>query len=56
MALRQRGIKAEHLSSAQTDSSVQRRAESGQFDILYMTPEKACSISNRCVWLSYVFF
>ncbi|KAG5512705.1 hypothetical protein RHGRI_038886 [Rhododendron griersonianum] len=46
MALRQRGIKAEHLSSAQTDSSVQRRAESGQFDILYMTPEKACSISN----------
>ncbi|KAL7247130.1 hypothetical protein ACSBR2_002113 [Camellia fascicularis] len=46
MALRQRGIKAEHLSSAQTDSSVQRNAESGQFNILYMTPEKACSIST----------
>ncbi|KAL6967866.1 DNA helicase [Sarracenia purpurea var. burkii] len=47
MALRQRGIKAEHLSSAQTDSRVQLNAESGQFDILYMTPEKACSISNK---------
>ncbi|GFZ01790.1 hypothetical protein Acr_15g0003990 [Actinidia rufa] len=45
MALRQRGIKADHLSSAQTDLSVQHNAEHGQFDILYMTPEKACSIS-----------
>ncbi|XP_052181921.1 uncharacterized protein LOC127794709 isoform X2 [Diospyros lotus] len=51
MALRQRGIKAEHLSSAQTDSSVQRNAQSGQFDILYMTPEKACSISSS-FWLN----
>ena len=47
MALRQRGIKADHLSSAQTDLSVQCNAEHGQFDILYMTPEKACSVSTR---------
>ncbi|XP_057483339.1 uncharacterized protein LOC130770070 isoform X2 [Actinidia eriantha] len=46
MALRQRGIKADHLSSAQTDLSVQCNAEHGQFDILYMTPEKACSVST----------
>ncbi|RAL42287.1 hypothetical protein DM860_012070 [Cuscuta australis] len=44
MALKERGIKAEFLSSAQTNRSVQSNAESGQYDILYMTPEKACSI------------
>lgn len=47
MALKQRGIKAEHLSTAQTNTSAQRNAESGQYDILYMTPEKACSVANR---------
>lgn len=47
MALKQRGIKAEHLSSAQTNSSAQRDAESGKYDILYMTPEKACHVSSR---------
>ncbi|KAI5679837.1 hypothetical protein M9H77_01064 [Catharanthus roseus] len=41
MALKQRGIKAEHLSSAQTDSSALSNAENGEFDIIYMTPEKA---------------
>ncbi|PON69537.1 DNA helicase, ATP-dependent [Parasponia andersonii] len=46
MALKQRGIKAEFLGSAQTDQSVQRKAESGHFNILYMTPEKACLIPN----------
>ncbi|XP_047322421.1 ATP-dependent DNA helicase RecQ-like [Impatiens glandulifera] len=46
MALRQRDIRVEHLSSAQIDASVQSRAADGQFDILYMTPEKACSIST----------
>ncbi|KAA8550481.1 hypothetical protein F0562_002165 [Nyssa sinensis] len=45
MALKQRGLKAEYLSSAQIDSRAQSKAESGQFDILYMTPEKACSIA-----------
>ncbi|XP_059626343.1 uncharacterized protein LOC132269235 [Cornus florida] len=44
MALKERAIKAEYLSSAQTNSSAQSNAENGQFDILYMTPEKACSI------------
>ncbi|CAL8160271.1 unnamed protein product [Prunus armeniaca] len=44
MSLKQRGIRAEFMGSSQTDSTVQNRAESGQFDILYMTPEKACLI------------
>lgn len=46
MALKQRGIKAEHLSTAQTNSSAQRNAENGEYDILYMTPEKACFVPN----------
>ncbi|XP_058787865.1 uncharacterized protein LOC131662172 [Vicia villosa] len=44
MALKQRGIKAEYLSSAQKDYTIQGKAERGQFDILFMTPEKACTI------------
>ncbi|WJX37048.1 DNA helicase [Trifolium repens] len=44
MALKQRGIKAEYLSSAQKDYTIQSKAERGQYDILFMTPEKACSI------------
>ncbi|KAL0458980.1 UNVERIFIED_CONTAM: putative ATP-dependent DNA helicase RecQ [Sesamum latifolium] len=47
MALKQRGIRAEYLSSAQTDRNVHTNAESGQFDILYMTPEKACMLTAR---------
>ncbi|GKA60520.1 hypothetical protein Tco_0759927, partial [Tanacetum coccineum] len=34
MALKQRGIKAEHLSSAQTNTSGLRNAKSGQYDIM----------------------
>ncbi|KAK7305580.1 hypothetical protein VNO77_43486 [Canavalia gladiata] len=44
MALKQRGINAEYLGSAQKDSTVHAKAEHGQFDILFMTPEKACTI------------
>lgn len=47
MSLKQRGIKAEFLGSAQTDSSVQTKAETGHFQILFMTPEKACLIPIR---------
>lgn len=47
MSLKQRGIKAEFLGSAQTDSSVQMKAENGHFRILFMTPEKACLIPKR---------
>ncbi|XP_020203680.1 uncharacterized protein LOC109789190 [Cajanus cajan] len=46
MALKQRGIRAEYLGSAQKDSTVHSKAERGQFDILFMTPEKACSVST----------
>ncbi|GLT61086.1 hypothetical protein SLA2020_338170 [Shorea laevis] len=44
MTLKQRGIRAEYLGSNQTNPTVQIKAESGQFDILFMTPEKACLI------------
>ncbi|XP_043699015.1 ATP-dependent DNA helicase RecQ-like [Telopea speciosissima] len=47
MSLKQRGIKAEYMGSSQTDSSVYGNAESGQFDIVYMTPERACSLPSR---------
>ncbi|KAJ0008009.1 hypothetical protein Pint_30687 [Pistacia integerrima] len=44
MSLKQRGIKAEYLGSAQTDPTVQTKAETGHFHLLFMTPEKACLI------------
>lgn len=47
MGLQQRGIRAEYMGSAQTDRTVNNRAENGEFDVLYMTPEKACSVSQR---------
>ncbi|CAN4128357.1 unnamed protein product [Withania somnifera] len=46
MALKQRGIKADYLSSAQTDRGVQSNAGLGHYDVLYMTPEKACALPN----------
>lgn len=49
MGLQQRGIRAEYMGSAQTDRTVNNRAESGEFDVLYMTPEKACAVSARLV-------
>ncbi|XP_054819633.1 uncharacterized protein LOC129318729 isoform X1 [Prosopis cineraria] len=51
MGLRQRGIRADYLGSAQTDPTVQSKAESGQFDILFLTPEKACLIPTS-FWLN----
>ncbi|BBN00819.1 ATP-dependent DNA helicase RecQ [Marchantia polymorpha subsp. ruderalis] len=51
MGLKQRGIRAEFIGSAQTDLSVCSRAESGEFDVLYMTPEKACT-SSSSFWSS----
>lgn len=47
MSLKQRGIKAEFLSSSQTDPTVQTKAETGDFHLLFMTPEKACIIPVR---------
>ncbi|MQL82479.1 hypothetical protein Taro_014956 [Colocasia esculenta] len=46
MSLKQRGIKAEYLGSTQTHQTVYFVAESGVLDLLYMTPEKACSLSQ----------
>ncbi|XP_060216949.1 uncharacterized protein LOC132644378 isoform X1 [Lycium barbarum] len=46
MALKQRGIEADYISSAQTDRGVQSNAELGHYHILYMTPEKACALPN----------
>ncbi|CAL9058451.1 unnamed protein product [Musa banksii] len=47
MSLKQRGIKAEYLGSTQTDKTVHFHAESGTYDVLFMTPEKACSLTSR---------
>ncbi|CAL9178683.1 unnamed protein product [Musa hybrid cultivar] len=47
MSLKQRGIKAEYLGSTQTDKTVHSHAESGTYDVLFMTPEKACSLTSR---------
>jgi ATP-dependent DNA helicase RecQ len=47
MSLKQRGIKVDYLGSTQTNQSVSSYAEKGFFDILYMTPEKACSLPER---------
>lgn len=47
MSLLQRGIKAQYLSSAQKSRTASSDAEKGKFDILYMTPERACSSSDR---------
>ncbi|XP_022154483.1 uncharacterized protein LOC111021754 isoform X2 [Momordica charantia] len=44
MALKQRGIKSEYLGSTQTDPTVQGKAERGEYNVLFMTPEKACSV------------
>lgn len=41
MALKQRGIRAENLSSRMAPG-VLRNCENVQYDILYMTPERAC--------------
>ncbi|CAN0876825.1 ATP-dependent DNA helicase RecQ [Linum grandiflorum] len=46
MSLKQQGISAEYLGSAQTDQSVDRRAQMGEFRLLFMTPEKACVLSH----------
>ncbi|CAN6468404.1 unnamed protein product [Victoria cruziana] len=53
MSLTQRGIKAQYLGSTQKDCSVYSDAKCGQFDVLYMTPEKAVSLSNG-FWLDMV--
>ncbi|XP_072998258.1 uncharacterized protein [Typha latifolia] len=47
MSLKQRGIKAEYLASTQTSQSTYSDAEKGSFDILYVTPEKACFLPPR---------
>ncbi|CAO2833304.1 unnamed protein product [Amaranthus hypochondriacus] len=46
MALKQRGIIADYLAASQTDKTVQTKAESGFYSLLFMTPEKACALSS----------
>jgi superfamily II DNA helicase RecQ len=47
MGLKQRGIHAEYLSSAQTDNSVFSKAKAAEYDILFMTPERSLSLPDR---------
>ncbi|WCJ34897.1 ATP-dependent DNA helicase RecQ [Euphorbia peplus] len=44
MALKERGIRAEYLGSSQKDLSVDNLAQSGHFQLIFLTPEKACSL------------
>lgn len=52
MALKQRGIKAENLSSGMASGAL-GNAENGGYAILYMTPEKACLLPDRYIKISY---
>ncbi|KAJ3682940.1 hypothetical protein LUZ60_013167 [Juncus effusus] len=47
MSLKQNGIRADYLGSTQTNHNVSSNAEKGEFDILYMTPEKACALPSK---------
>lgn len=47
MALKQHGIEAEYLGTTQTDGTVQSKAESGLYSLVFMTPEKAFAIPTR---------
>ncbi|KAF6143004.1 hypothetical protein GIB67_041072 [Kingdonia uniflora] len=47
MSLKQRGISVGYFGSTQTDPTVYSNAERGRFDLLYMTPEKACLLPPR---------
>ncbi|XP_022731147.1 uncharacterized protein LOC111285809 isoform X2 [Durio zibethinus] len=51
MTLKQRGIRAGYLGSAQTDSTAQTKAENGYFHLLFLTPEKACLLPAS-FWLN----
>ena len=44
MSLQQKNIRAEFLGSSQTDRRVEGRACCGQYDIIYLTPEKALNM------------
>lgn len=46
MALKERGIKAEYLGSAQTDTTVASKAMAGVYEIIFLTPEKALSMAD----------
>lgn len=46
MSLKLKGIKAEYLGSTRT-KDVSSEAENGKFDLVYMTPEKACLLPKR---------
>lgn len=48
MALKQRGVSAEYLGSAQLDQQeVAHAVQKGEVSVVYLTPEKACSLPPR---------
>lgn len=47
MSLQQKGVRSDYLGSTQTNRSVITFAQSGLYDVLYLTPEKAISLPDR---------
>lgn len=47
MSLQQKGVRADYLGSTQTNLAVSNFAQSGLYDVLYLTPEKAISLPGR---------
>ena len=46
-ALQARGIRATYLGSTQKDKDVEKRVCTGEYDIIYTTPEKKCKTEKE---------
>ena len=48
MSLEQRGLRSDYLGSTQKNHAVvMKYAQSGLYEVLYLTPEKAISLPDR---------
>ena len=48
MSLQQRGVRSDYLGSTQKNHAVvMNYAQSGLYEVLYLTPEKAISLPDR---------
>lgn len=54
MSLQQKGVRSDYLGSRQTNTEVAKFARRGLYDVLYLTPEKAISLPERCT-LCFIF-
>ena len=52
MALQARGIRADFMASVRDDAeAVRLRVKNGALDLLYLTPERACMLTDRLMLL-----